>query len=196
MAVGDQPGDAGAHGGGVARGDELGDLGHAEGGERAIVEAEVGGPHNLDLAHGDAAGQLGQVLAEGGLEHQPFELAQQPVVGEPPGPAQHLAQGLHVGGIPGQPMSGELVRIDQTRIDPALDDRHQAQRSTRGVEQPLGGGQRGGAGGAGIGDRSAAAGGRLAHASRASSRVRRPGRLAWTSTAMLPGRCSLRRIFI
>ena len=69
-------------------------------------------PHGLDLAHGDAAGELRQVLAEGGGRDQPLHLGQALLGLQAPGPAQHLAQRLHVGRDPCEPVRGRLRRIE------------------------------------------------------------------------------------
>ena len=70
-SVGDQLGDAQARGRGVCR-DQLPDRERVE---RRGIDAEIGRPHDLDLADGDAAGELGEIFAERRLQHQQLELA-------------------------------------------------------------------------------------------------------------------------
>ena len=81
-----------------ARIDEVADL-LLEAADLGARHAERRQPHGLDLAHGDAAGQLRQVLAEGGAgDHSwPLHLGQTLLGLQPLGPAQYLPQRLHVG---------------------------------------------------------------------------------------------------
>ena len=74
--------------------------------------AQRGQPHGLDLAHGDAACELRQVLAEGRGRDQPLHLAEPPLGLEPLGPAQHLPQRLHIGRHPREPVRGRLRRVE------------------------------------------------------------------------------------
>ena len=74
--------------------------------------AERGQAHGLALAHGDAAGDLRQVFAEGGGQQQPLHLAEALLGLEPRAPAEHLAQRLDVGREPGQAVRGGLRRVE------------------------------------------------------------------------------------
>jgi hypothetical protein len=109
-------GDAAAHRRRVA-GDQLGDGRRFE---RRRIEPEVARPHDLDLADGDATLQLCEIFAIGRLQDQAFEFAARPRLG----PAPHLAQRRDVGRDPGEAVRGELLALQQLRIDLAL-RRHQ-----------------------------------------------------------------------
>ena len=116
-ALGDQLGEALAHAGGVAGRDQLLDGRGAEGLDRLFGDAHVGGSHDLDLAEGDAALELVEVLAVGGLEDQPLQFAQAALGVEAFGPAQDLAQADHVGRQPGVAVGGELLALQEGRVD-------------------------------------------------------------------------------
>ena len=99
--VGDQLGDAAAHRRGIGR-DQLCD---GRSLERGAVEAEVAGSHDLDLADGDAALQLREILAIGRLEDELLEFPAGPRFG----PSPHLTQGRDIGRDPGVAVRGELL---------------------------------------------------------------------------------------
>ena len=71
--------------------------------------------HRLALAHGDAAGDLSQVLAEGAAQEPPLRAAEAAGGRQPLRPPQHLPQRLHVGGKPRQPMPRRLLGIEPAR---------------------------------------------------------------------------------
>ena len=54
---------------------------------------------------------LREVLAEGGLKDQLFDLAQALLVLQPPRPARHLAQCLDISRVPGQRVGGTLLAV-------------------------------------------------------------------------------------
>ena len=60
----------------------------------AGVEAEVGGTRDLALAHGDAAHDLREILAERRLQEQGFASSEAAPFLEPPRPRRHLPQAL------------------------------------------------------------------------------------------------------
>src|SRR5262249_32980121 len=68
--------------------------------------------HGLALAHGNAAGKLRQIFAEGSTGKQPLHLGEPLLRFEPPDPGQHLAQGLSVGRPPGAPVRGRSCAAD------------------------------------------------------------------------------------
>ena len=113
-------GDAAAHRRRVA-GDQLRDGGRLE---RRTVEPEIARPHDLDLADGDAALELGEIFAIGRLQDQTFEFAARARFG----PAPHLAQRRHIGRDPGKAVRGELLTLQQLRIDLALRRHHRPHR--------------------------------------------------------------------
>jgi hypothetical protein len=91
-------------------------------------------PHGLALAYGDAAGDLGQVLAERSCRDQTLELAQSLRGLELPRPTQHLPQRLNVGRQPREPVRGRLGGIEAARRIHRL-----AHAGFGEVEEPLGG---------------------------------------------------------
>ena len=121
-----------AEGGGVGlRGDEIGqallDILRAARsdhvGDFVLEAAHVGarhaqrlGTHELELAHGDAAGDLRQVFGEGGGEDQLLELAEAAFAGKPRAPHVHLAQALDGGGEPGEAVGLMLGVVDAARL--------------------------------------------------------------------------------
>ena len=113
-ALGDQRGDAGAHGAGGAIGNQRGHRGGAgESGHRRRTHPEVGRAGDLDLTERDAAGHLGQILAEDQLEHQLLQLAELSGLAEIAAPAFHLAQALGIGVEPSEAMGRELLAVHQ-----------------------------------------------------------------------------------
>ena len=109
-------------------------------------EAEVGGTHDLALAHRNAADHLGQIFAETDPDQQVLRLAQSPrrlhslrIGGE-------LAHRLHVGGKPGKPMGGALLAIHRPGGELAVAHHPGAHRDGGVGEQRLGrhGGRTGG----------------------------------------------------
>jgi hypothetical protein len=152
-ALGNQLGDARAHYLGVAA--------RHQGLDRRFIlqrlshlgaHPQVPGPDDLHLAEGDAAGHLLQVLAEGGLEQQGFQLAQTALGVEPLGPAQHLAQGRHVGGEPGKAMGRHLLVLQQRRLHRPRGRHKAGHRIAHRTAKFLGGPERPGAGGQEIRD--------------------------------------------
>ena len=110
--IGDQFGDAEPRGGCVGR-DQLADRGRVQ---RRRIGAEVGRPHDLDLADGDAALQLSEIFAERHLKDELFQFA----TGVRLGPASHLADRRDIGRDPGEAMGRELFALQQLGIDLAL----------------------------------------------------------------------------
>ena len=94
-----------------AGGDDVGDL--------VLVAADLGArdaellrPDQLELAHRDAAGDLRQVLGEGGGEDQLLELAESALGAEPSSPDVHLPQALDGGRQPREAVRLMLGIVD------------------------------------------------------------------------------------
>ncbi len=176
--------------------------------ERAEVgggEAEVGRAHDLALAHREAARDLRQVFAEADLQDQPLNFAEALRLMQALGPGEQLRQGGRIGRKPGEAMGGELRTVEGGGVDLAAGSDPRGDGAARGFDDGLGGveadvtpfqqvrQQRGS---------RRAVGSLHGHpcghrqSSRQSSMVRRPGRLAWTSTAILPGLCWFFHIFM
>ncbi len=109
--------------------------GRDEARDRRLVEAELGKPNGLALAHRDATPDALEILAEREAEQHALELAERPGLIEAERPAAHLAQRLDVGREPGEAMDRMLLALEQVTVDrPAL--RHQrADTVLRLVEQ-------------------------------------------------------------
>ncbi len=104
-------------------------------GNGVLVLADVGaadservGPDNLDLAHGNAAGDLGAILGESRDEEQLFEFTELALALKVRGPHVHLAQGLHRRRQPGETMGGVLRGIDAASLLNALADARLGER--------------------------------------------------------------------
>src|SRR3546814_13796960 len=82
-----------------------------------IWHGGIAGPQHLDRAERDAAGELAEVFAIGRLQHQAFKFAELPCRLQALGPVQQLTQGGDIGGEPGETMRGELLALQQVRID-------------------------------------------------------------------------------
>ncbi len=111
--------DAVAGGAGVALGHEAGRRRVGKARSRRLAQPRA---HDLALAHGDAALELAQILAEAGGKNEGLQLAQGPGRLQALGPAVQLAQGLHGGGDPGQAVGGKLCVPQPHRVGPAVDD--------------------------------------------------------------------------
>ena len=88
-------------------------------GEACGVETEVCGADHLPLAHGQAAGQLAEIFMgqqQGGPQAR---LVQGARGGELAGPGGGLAQGLHIGGRPGQSMGRMLAGVQGMAVEAA-----------------------------------------------------------------------------
>ena len=94
--------------------------GCAELGEPALGNTHVGGAQHLDLREGDPALELGEIFGVCGLEQEPLELAAACLILEPLGPGEHLAEGRHVGGTPGECVGGKLLALEQLAVDDAI----------------------------------------------------------------------------
>ena len=85
-----------------------------------LAQPRVLQPHDLALAHLDAAVDLPEVFPEGDLVDQRLQLAKRSLTGQPFGPVLHLAQRLRIGGQPRHPVRGGLMRLDRRHRDAAL----------------------------------------------------------------------------
>ena len=131
---------------------------------RLGAEADVGRADDLDLRHRDAAGELGEVLAEADLQDQPLDLAEAPGGVEAAGPAGELAQAL---GIRSPSRRGRGRRTGRPRAPRSRRGRAVLTRAASALARG-GDERRGGLGGGG----AAAAGARAGAASRARGRGR------------------------
>ncbi len=85
----------------------------------AVVEAEILGPREFPLRHGNAAGELGEIFAKGGFEDQGLDLPELSAFVEAHRPVPHLAQRLDIGRHPGQRMGGQLFGGEALGFDVA-----------------------------------------------------------------------------
>ena len=99
----------------AARRDHVGDL-VLEAAHVGARHAQRLGTHELELAHGDAAGDLRQVFGEGGGEDQLLELAEPAFARKARAPHVHLAQALDGGGEPGKAVRLMLGVVDAARL--------------------------------------------------------------------------------
>ena len=104
---------AGAPFRGVATGDQAFDVSVDAGGNLRRRQAQVERPHDLALAHRDAANDLGEIFAEPDAHEVFLKFAEGAVADHAFRVGGELAHGLHIGGEPGQPVSGALLAIEQ-----------------------------------------------------------------------------------
>ena len=114
-AIGDFRSDGGADGRRVPRRDQTRHRRSAKGLRRRGVEAEVGGTRDLALAHGDAAHDLRQILAERRLQEQGFASSEAAPFLEPLRPRRHLPQRFDTGREPRETVRRELVALESAR---------------------------------------------------------------------------------
>ena len=136
-AVGDELGEARPRRACVRAGTQALDRRGAELRQRRGVHAHVGGAYHLALVHGDAAGDLGEILGEGELEDERFGFAVAILGLQPLGPAEELAQSLHIGREPGIAVQRHLLRFGAGVVEPALDQDHVRDREARGQQKRL-----------------------------------------------------------
>ncbi len=84
-----------------------------------IVEAEILGPREFALRHGNAAGELREIFTIGGFEDQGLDLAELSALVEPHRPVPHLAQRLDIARHPSQRMGGQLFGGEALGLDVA-----------------------------------------------------------------------------
>jgi hypothetical protein len=104
---------------GVAGGDELADGRPDPRRHRVRIEAEIGRPHQLALAHRHAAGHLGETLPGADAHQQRLDLTESAAVDHPDGVARELANGLRVGGEPREAVGRALLALHQPHVGPA-----------------------------------------------------------------------------
>ena len=117
----DQFDEAGAARRGIAGGDQMLDGGRHARRDRGRRQPEIGQPHDLALAHRNAAEDLGQIFAGADADDEILGLAEAAVIGKPLGIGGQLTDGLHIGGEPGEAVSGALFAIEDARHRAALD---------------------------------------------------------------------------
>ena len=76
-------------------------------------KAEIARPHQLALAHRNAADDLGEIFAERDAHEVFLDLAERAGAGHAFGIGGELAHRLDIGGEPGQPVGGALLAIEQ-----------------------------------------------------------------------------------
>ncbi len=121
VMLADQFDEAGAARRGIAGGDKMLDGGRHARGDRGRRQPKIRQPHDLALAHRDAAEDLGQILAGADADDEFLGFAEAPAIGKPLGISGKLPDGLDIGGEPGEPVSGALFAIEDARHRAALD---------------------------------------------------------------------------
>ena len=110
----------------------------------AVIGQDVVQAGHLALAHGDAAGDLGEIFPEGDLKDQLLHLAELPRLLQTLGPGLHLAKGLHIGGQPRKRVGGGLMGLQPGAGDAAIFAQALAQRGggafKHRLHRPQGGG--------------------------------------------------------
>ena len=116
-------------------------LGHSRPGEKArdlgCGNAELPRAHDLALAHGNAAADLREVLAEGRTDQQALHLTCAAVGFETLRPAEHLPERLDVGREPSEAVQCMLRAVAAPRRR-----RLRADRTPRELQEPLRGRKR------------------------------------------------------
>ena len=77
-------------------------------------------PDDLRLRHGQAAGELTEVLAKDNLHDQPLEIAEFPPILAVTSPVNEASQDLGVGCKPGEAMEQRLIRLERAGVDPTV----------------------------------------------------------------------------
>ncbi len=103
----------------VARRGEVADGPRQERSHIVLAKSQIGGAHELGLAHGDAVRHLRQVLAGADRQHQTPGLAQPAFGGQAVCVGGGLADRLGIGGEPGEAVGGVLAGLQCLRRDPA-----------------------------------------------------------------------------
>ena len=78
-----------------------------------VADAEIGKPGELLLVHGNAAGDVGEIFAEGDLHQKLFHLAQTVFGLQAVGIGAEAPQGLGIGGEPGKAVHHVLLALDE-----------------------------------------------------------------------------------
>jgi hypothetical protein len=146
-AIADRRADTGAHqrdqprpiGSGVAARDQVLHGGSDPGRHLRGRQRDVGRPHHLALAHGDAADDLGEILADADPDQQLLDLAQTAGGIHPLRIGGELAHRLHIGGKPGKSVGGALLTVE--RLTRFVFGEAAADGKRRVGEQRLGGGR-------------------------------------------------------
>ena len=91
--------------------------------DRGRRQAEIGQTHDLALAHGNAAEDLGEIFAGADAHQQFLDLAETAGRHEPLGIGRKLPDRLDIGREPGKAVGGALFAIEDARHRATL-DRH------------------------------------------------------------------------
>ena len=87
---------------------------------RGRTKPEVGEPHDLALAHRNAADDLRQIFAGADADQKLLDFAEIPDRRKPLRVGRELPQRLDIGREPGKPVGGALLAIERARDRPAL----------------------------------------------------------------------------
>ena len=107
-------------------------------GHRRRREPDIGRPHDLALAHRNAALDLGEVFADPDLDDELLDLAETAGRMHPLGIGRELADRFDIGREPGQAVGGALLAVEQPVDRVGVDAHALAHGSDRIRQQPLG----------------------------------------------------------
>ena len=110
-----------------------------------LVETKILQPHDLALAHRDAAADLPKVFAKGDLQDQLLQFTKIADFPQPGRPGVHLAQAFHISCNPRQAVRRVLVFFQGLAADAALNESHIAQIGPGFLQHGLRGRDGGGA---------------------------------------------------
>src|SRR5207253_2895582 len=85
------------------------------------AQPEIAEPHDLALAHPDAARDLREIFADTDTDDQFLDFAEPALRGEAFGVTRKLAQRLHVGREPGKTVGRALLAVEQLGDAAAFD---------------------------------------------------------------------------
>ena len=193
-AVSDQLGDAQRARPRCCRRDQL--AATAERVERRRVEAEIGAAARSRPGSSGCRRRAGRDIRRSRPAGSALRARRSvPVASQRARPSASIwRSAVDIGREPGEAVRGELLALEQLRLDLAAAARPGARtardsRASRSARRPSARARQRPAAAARPRSQPSSRDGITHQSSSASSRVRRPGRLAWTSTAMLPGLC-------
>jgi hypothetical protein len=105
-------------------------------------QAEIGGAHHLALAHRNAAEHLREVFAEPDAYQQRLGFTEASCSRHPLGVTAELADRLHIGREPGEPVGRALLLVDQLCGNPPVLGDLRADRADRVGQQGFDRGRR------------------------------------------------------